>query len=211
MTAIPLPRNEVQSALQDAHDYLSLTRYDSAAAYDQDHAIEVARWYIEEAESVADRAPSGEALSVYAELDDAIAYQFYYLTKHVGIEVIFTIPDPYTSSADMFDRFYSSGMLTVFKTQPGLHPIWPDEANDRFRAVHDLLGHCTWANSFGPRGEDAAYLSHIATLPREVWPALCSETRGQNATYNYGHLIDGRPAKQYARQSWLLAPEWVCA
>lgn len=213
MTALLIPSNEVQAALQAAHAHLSLTTYDRAAAYasyDLDHAHQVARWYIEEAEPAADRCPTPEAVTVYRELADAIAYQFFYMTKHVGIEVRFTMNDPYTSSGDMFEHFYSSGVLTVFKTQPGLHPIWSDEENDRFRAVHDLLGHCTWANSFGPKGEDAAYLSHIATLPRWTWPALCSETRGQNATYNYGHLIDGREPFQYARQSWLLSPSWVC-
>lgn len=213
MTALPLPHNEVQIALQDAHGYLSLHTYDRAAAYaayDMNHAVNVARWYIEEAEPAADRIPTPAAVEVYTELSDAIAFQFYYLTKHVGIDVLFTIPDPYTSSSDMFDRFYSTGLLTVFKTQPGLHPIWTDEDNDRFRAVHDLLGHCAWANSFGPKGEDAAYLSHVATLPRWTWPALCSETRGQNATYNYGHLIDGREPFQYASQSWALSPSWVC-
>lgn len=212
MTALPLPSNDVQLALQDAHAYLNLYGYDRAAAYrryDREHALQVARWYIEEAEPAADSLPTAEARRVYRALGDAIAYQFYYLTREVGIEVRFTTDDPYTSSSNMFEQFYSSGELRVYKTQPGLHPIWTDEENDRFRAVHDLFGHCTWLNSFGPKGEDAAYLSHAATLPREVLPAIASETRGQNATYNYGHLVDGREPNQYARQSWALSPRWV--
>jgi hypothetical protein len=214
MTAVPLPHSEVQADLQLAHEFLRLHTYDRATAYtgyDLDHAINVARWYIEEAEPASTQSPTSESVEVYAELASTISYQFNFLTLHVGIDVDFSLADPYESSADMFDRFYSTGTLQVFKTQPGLHPIWSDDDNDRFRAVHDLLGHCAWANSFGPKGEDAAYLSHIATLPRWTWPALCSETRGQNATFNYGYLIDGRPAKQYARQSWMLSPEWVCA
>lgn len=213
MTALPVPENDLQLALREAHEYLSLSSYDRGlayATYDKAHAIKTARWYIEEAEPAADRTPTAKTVKTYRDLADAIAYQFYYLSKHAGIRVEFTVADPYTSSGDMFSRFFGSGVLTVFKTQPGLHPIWSDTENDRFRAVHDLLGHCTWSNSFGPKGEDAAYRSHVATLPREVLPAICSETRSQNATFNYGPLIDGRPKNTYARQSWLLSPSWVC-
>lgn len=215
MTALPIhqPISDVQLALQAAHRELSLRDYDRASAYahyDKDHAIRCAAWYVKEAEPAADLEPTQEAIETYRALAEAMDEQFYYLTVYTGIAITFTVDDPYESSADMFDQVYATGALRVFKTQESLHPIWTDKQNDTFRAVHDLLGHCTWANSFGPMGEDAAYLSHIATLPRLVWPALCSETRGQNATFNYGHLIDRREPFQYARQSWLLSPRWVC-
>lgn len=212
MTALPLTESNVVADLRAAHEELSHRFYDPHLAhilYDRDHAVAVARWYISDVEPAAELTPTPEAVDVYRALSSAIYEQYHFLTSEVGIRVNFTVEDPYNMSAEMFADVSATRSIKVYKTPDNAHPIWSAKENDYFRAVHDLLGHATWGNTFGPKGEDAAYRSHIATLPPEVWPALCTETRGQNATFNYGHLVDGRPPKRYARQSWLPAPEWV--
>jgi hypothetical protein len=61
----------------------------------------------------------------------------------------------------------------------------PMMLNDVFRSVHDQLGHGFGA-SFGPLGEQQAWMNHRETLPAAAHPALYTETRGQNVYTNYG-------------------------
>lgn len=62
----------------------------------------------------------------------------------------------------------------------------PMMLNDVFRNVHDQLGHGFGA-SFGPLGEQQAWMNHRETLPAAAHPALYTETRGQNVYTNYGN------------------------
>ena len=60
--------------------------------------------------------------------------------------------------------------------------------NEKFRAVHDLLGHAVYGNQFGPRGEEIAYAVHQQMYSPLARLAMASETRGQNSIVNYSPL-----------------------
>lgn len=130
-------------------------------------------------------------------------------------------PWSYEDSKALFDdvdrgrlRFLLSwGQLPMDHPMDGSSPFKDCDGcelscNDVFRVVHDVLGHYRGRNSFGPIGEYRAFLAHCQTLPRYAWPALATETIGQNAWVNYGpyaHL----PAKDrpYAEQKACIMPD----
>lgn len=58
--------------------------------------------------------------------------------------------------------------------------------NDKFRAIHDLFGHAAEGYSFGPRGEENAWIKHSQMFSAEAQKALTTETRGQNSWVNFG-------------------------
>jgi len=60
--------------------------------------------------------------------------------------------------------------------------------NEKFRAVHDLLGHGIYGNQFGPKGEEIAYAVHQQMYSPLARLAMASETRGQNSLVNYSPL-----------------------
>ena len=60
--------------------------------------------------------------------------------------------------------------------------------NEKFRAVHDLLGHAIYGNQFGPKGEEIAYAVHGQMYSPLARLAMASETRGQNSLVNYSPL-----------------------
>jgi hypothetical protein len=60
--------------------------------------------------------------------------------------------------------------------------------NEKFRAVHDLLGHAIYGNQFGPKGEELAYAVHQQMYSPLARLAMASETRGQNSLVNYSPL-----------------------
>lgn len=64
------------------------------------------------------------------------------------------------------------------------HPMAQGEANNKFRAVHDYMGHAAEGNSFGPKGEQGAYNAHRDTLTPDAHGALATETKGQNSWVN---------------------------
>ena len=60
--------------------------------------------------------------------------------------------------------------------------------NEKFRAVHDLLGHAIYGNQFGPKGEEAAWAIHQQMYSPLARLAMTAETRGQNSLVNYSPL-----------------------
>lgn len=117
-----------------------------------------------------------------------------------GLVFVASMDDPYTSSQEMFKDVEQHGRLRVFadngaslpddhpmkETAPGSIPGFA-VYNDIFRGVHDVMGHVISGGSFGPNGEQKAWESHRATMPRLAHNALWCETRGQNAWTNYAH------------------------
>jgi hypothetical protein len=103
--------------------------------------------------------------------------------------------------------------------------------NDVFRFVHDVFGHASDGVTFGPKGEERAWLSHAQMFSRDALPAMTSETRGQNSWVNSGKHMrrpDGSIPKmgdpdyipqemtgkdgsirQYAKQKVGLLPSWA--
>lgn len=61
-------------------------------------------------------------------------------------------------------------------------------SNEKFRAVHDYLGHGTTGSQFGRKGEEIAYGAHAQTLSPLARIAAAAETRGQNSFVNYSGI-----------------------
>ena len=67
-------------------------------------------------------------------------------------------------------------------------PITGLNTNEKFRAVHDAIGHGAERTQFGPIGEEKAFGVHSQTFSPLARFALASETRGQNSVVNYTPL-----------------------
>jgi len=108
----------------------------------------------------------------------------------LGISVHVQDTDPYQNPGDMFNDVLNNKRIHVLSTKvTGGHPVFSNDSNDMFRAVHDVFGHVGSGRGFDRHGEEAAYLSHARMFSGAARPALASETRGQNSYFNtYGHF-----------------------
>lgn len=139
--------------------------------------------------------------------------------------------EPYKNSAAMRRDVLNNNHLYFFITDkdqfgpPGSdfsgHPLleksghesqngYPMNENDVLRVVHDYYAHLMNNAQFGPRGEEAAWRNHVATLDNgwARW-ALTSETRGQNSWVNFGSHVDPETPlseRPFARQKVALLP-----
>jgi len=85
---------------------------------------------------------------------------------------------PYADSTDMIEDVRRNFHLWVWE---GGHPapLLSQEANTRFRAVHDVFGHAAHGLSFGWRGEVNAWSQHWKMFTPLARVALTTETRAQ--------------------------------
>jgi len=165
----------------------------------------------------------------YEELSKEIQKQFAALP--VKVDVWDQAGEPYKTSADMRRDVLDNNHMWIFGTStdtfgpPGAdftgHPLleltgrqsdngYPLFVNDELRAVHDYYAHMLSPATFGPRGEEAAWKNHLATIdnPWARW-ALTSETRGQNSWVNFGAHVDPSSKlseRPFARQKAALLP-----
>lgn len=94
------------------------------------------------------------------------------------IKIEFVEEDPYRDEQDLFKDIEQNKRLQVY-TGFSDHPIWTQEQNLKFRAVHDYLSHQAGKHSFGLKGEIAAYNQHVKTAPKDALVALFTEVVGQ--------------------------------
>lgn len=107
---------------------------------------------------------------------------------------------------------YSGGEAHPFLAD--VDPATGINANEQFRAVHDYFGHLgpKTPNTFGPRGEENAWLAHKQMYSPLAEPALTAETRGQNSYVNYVNPKNlelrrqGLPTTEYADNVPVLLP-----
>jgi len=98
----------------------------------------------------------------------------------------------YSKASDMVQDVVQNKNLNVFRggdEHEYLKNIDPDTGlteNEMFRAVHDMFGHSIGANTFQPKGEEIAFVSHSQMYSPLARLAMASETRGQNSFVNYG-------------------------
>lgn len=153
------------------------------AWHDPELAQDVADWYM--SALAGDRTPTAEARTVWAELMTHIERQHAVLAGTFEITVVDF--DPYPGGTDELFADLDQGRINVLSTvETGGHPLWTNEQNDKFRAVHDILGHYAQRVTFARDGEDAAFRSHASMLPDSVLPALAVETRAQSNALCYG-------------------------
>ncbi|WMX15750.1 hypothetical protein [Aureispira sp. CCB-E] len=166
---------------------------------------------IADAYEVGVNNPQSKVVKVaYKALAKEILQQFYFIIREMDIE--FEPYDgqgePYENSLEMVKDIYNYHMY-FFKTTNGFgkdvldfnNPMLQNTGicikgyellvNDVFRIVHDIFGHATYGYSFGPIGEDLAWVTHIRMLSPLARAAMTTETRGQNCWVNFGkHLRD---------------------
>ncbi len=148
----------------------------------------------EQQEHVAERyerAPSfqPEAVPAWKAMAEQTKRQFDHLTTSPqkggeGITVGVKARDPYVDAGDMFRDVGHNRNLDVLATKSsGEHPVFSNDENDMFRAVHDYYGHFKTGRGFDRHGEEAAYQAHAKMYTPDAVPALATETRGQNAAF----------------------------
>lgn len=188
------PKFPAQRAAEDYVRTSGIGRIEppSMAKVDVSRAQRIAKEY----EALPEVDSSPEAKSSYKKLADEVDDQYKHAVAQ-GFKFQFTDSDPYKNSAEMMADV-AKGKLKVF-TGGSDHPFLGEStrdangltANDKFRAVHDLYGHASEGNQFGPQGEERAWRKHSAMFSDEARRAMTSETRGQNSWVNYGpHMFN---------------------
>ncbi len=100
----------------------------------------------------------------------------------------------YSSSKEMIEDVRRNKHLYVFQggdPHQFLNKVDPETGlneNEKFRAVHDALGHAIYGNEFGPKGEEIAWAVHQQMYSPLARLAMTAETRGQNSVVNYTPL-----------------------
>jgi hypothetical protein len=127
----------------------------------------------------------------YAAMSHEVGKQYQFMTKPreeggMGFTHETVGHDPYASPREMAQDVSRGHIKTMSTEATGGHAFFSNEANDQFRAVHDVFGHAATGRGFDRHGEEAAFLSHKQMFSKRAMPAVASETRGQNSMLNYG-------------------------
>jgi len=116
-------------------------------------------------------------------------------------------PNPYPGgSAQMMEDVFGNNHLWVYDGGAD-HAIFTREENWRFRAIHDYYAHAAYGLSFGPNGEENAWVEHAKMFSPLARAAMTTETRGQNSWVNFGPYSDLPVAdRPYAEQKAIILP-----
>lgn len=121
----------------------------------------------------------------------------------------------------MRERLSEGKPFNIFKDVDNPHPYLAERdpltgmnQNEQFRAVHDYFGHLGTKkpNTFGPQGEENAWLAHRQMYSPLAEPAMTSETRGANSWVNYvdpenvARRRQGQHTVNYAENQPVLLP-----
>lgn len=140
------------------------------------------------------RMPSfdANALPAFHAMRREVAKQFDYLTRPrtrggMGFDVSVENEDPYDvtkpgGTREFFDDVAKRRMRVLSAASTGSHPVFSDDENEMFRAVHDVFGHAGTGRGIDMHGEEAAYRKHAQMFSPLARQALATETRGQNHT-----------------------------
>lgn len=135
------------------------------------------------------------ALPAYHAMRDETLRQFDHMTAPrskggLGIDVEVTKHDPYGSKGPdsiyrefRDDVMHRNRMQVLSTAETGGHPVFSDEENDKFRAVHDVYGHLGAGRGIDRHGEEAAYQKHSRMFSPLARQAMATETRGQNSAF----------------------------
>lgn len=140
------------------------------------------------------RMPSfdANALPAFHAMRDEVRQQFDHLTRPrarggMGFDVSVEKEDPYDvtkpgGTREFFDDVAKRRMRVLSAASTGGHPVFSDDDNEMFRAVHDVFGHAGTGRGIDMHGEEAAYQKHSQMFSPLAQQALATETRGQNHT-----------------------------
>lgn len=130
------------------------------------------------------------AVPAFRALAEETKRQFDHLTRPIhkggmGFDVNVSHEDPYDTSKqggtrEFFNDVANRKMNVLSTAATGGHPVFSNDENDQFRAVHDVFGHAGTGRGIDRHGEEAAYRKHATMFSPLARQALASETRGQN-------------------------------
>jgi hypothetical protein len=142
-----------------------------------------------------DRLPEFDsgALPAYHAMREETMRQFDHMTGPrskggMGVDVEVTKHDPYGSQGvnsivpEFRNDVVNNNRVKVLSTaSTGGHPVFSNDENDAFRAVHDVFGHLGSGRGIDFDGEEAAYQKHSRMFSPLARQAMATETRGQNS------------------------------
>ena len=189
-----------------AFDYLPHTHIAPATAA---LAREVGEHYLE-ANSMPSAAPVVAAYRQLQAETDRLLRQVLKRTSPAAVRVVFTwCREPYVSDRELIDSVRATRVLEVttaaIESEP-LHPVLDcgyGEAFDRFRALHDLIGHVRTGLGFGLADELAVWRSQDRMHGALARRALATELLAVNGARS----VLGRAPELKAM---LLDPTLVC-
>ncbi len=164
---------------------------------------------IQQIAAAYDRLPHFDAgaLPAYRAMAEETGRQFDHMTKPrskggLGIDVQVTHDDPYGKNSvhDVVNEFRDdvvnhSRMKVLSTASTGGHPVFTNDQNDMFRAVHDVYGHLGSGRGIDMHGEEAAFQKHSRMFSPLARQAMATETRGQNAALQaHGEFQDQKVA-----------------
>lgn len=132
------------------------------------------------------------ALPAYQAMREETLRQFDHMTSPrskggLGLSVGVTQEDPYgkegyhTVFNELRHDVRENNHINVLSTKAtGGHPVFSDDDNDAFRAVHDVYGHLGSGRGVDFNGEEAAFQKHSRMFSPLARQAMTTETRGQN-------------------------------
>lgn len=164
--------------------------------------------------------------AAYEQLAKEVIWQFEFL-QNSDMKIYFEPyegeGEPYKNSFEMLNDLHNYHMY-FFKTECGFGEEECDEKdnimlnktgivingyelliNDVFRIIHDIFGHAAYGYSFGPIGEDYAWITHSQMFTPLARAAITTETRGQNCWVNYGPHMRKSNSELYNKneEGWL--------
>jgi len=147
----------------------------------------VGEWYLRSRS--AHRDP--QVIEAYRRLQMETDHLFTVLTRdarHPAVRVVFTrCAGPYETDEELIFAVRASGTLEITSAAVAgkrLHPLFDCEFGgefDRFRAVHDLIGHAWCGYGFDLDGECAAWCAQDRLHSGPARLALATELYGVNA------------------------------
>jgi len=161
----------------------------------------------DEFEKMKDDPTNPEVAAAYNKMAEETIAQYKEIVND-GYFVEINNEEPYSSSEDMIKDLKENKRFKVYSTESGFgdngitekqrseNPLLKDSGfkdvngetllvNDVFRFVHDFFGHAKFGNSFGPIGEENAWMIHSVMYSPLARRAMTSETRGQNSYVNF--------------------------
>jgi len=129
--------------------------------------------------------------TAYMQLQAQSDRQFAILTAEqgqYGVTVVFSrCREPYGSDRELIDSVRATGLLEVTTAavdRDRLHPLLDSRvggAYDRFRAVHDIVGHVATGYGFDRHGEYSAWLTQLASYRGLARWAAATELHAENS------------------------------
>jgi len=166
-----------------------------------------------------------EALPAFHAMAEEVGRQFDHMTKPrskggMGLSVTSSAADPYggagpgndysTWSADRVipelrhDVVENNHIGVLSTASTGGHPVFSNDRNDMFRAVHDVFGHLGSGRGIDKHGEEAATQKHATMFSDLARRAMLTETRGQNSALHLtGEFQDQKVGLLSARHQTL--------